>query len=321
MAGHAGAPHGVGELSPDALAERIAGRLHLAPRFRQVVVPAPLGEPLWVDDPEFALSRHLTVRELGDPKGLEQLASEFFSEQLDRSGPLWKISIVPRAGPGRAAVLGKIHHAMVDGIAAVELGTLLFDLAPTATPPDAVAWEPAAAESPLRLAVDAVADGAIEQFRAARRVVAMGLTPRRTMRVAETMRRAALSAAEDVIRPAPDSFLNAPITPRRTLVAESVPLSRLLQIKEAQGVKLNDVVLAAVAGALRRYAALADEEARPLRAMVPVNVRAPADSPAEGNRITFAFVDLPVDEPDAGRRLALVGEAHAGAQVIWTDRR
>ena len=86
--------------------------------------------------------------------------------------------MVPRAGRGRrGAILGKVHHAMVDGIAAVELGMLLFDLAPDAALPEPVDWEPEPAAGPLRLAVDAVADSAVEQFRAARRVAAMGMTP------------------------------------------------------------------------------------------------------------------------------------------------
>jgi diacylglycerol O-acyltransferase len=300
-------PDGVPELAPDALAERIAARLHLAPRFRQLVVPAPLGEPLWADDPDFRPDRHLTIeRPVRGRRALERLAGEFFSEQLHRSRPLWQIAVVPRAGPGRAAILGKVHHAMVDGIAAVELGTLLFDLAPDAALPEPVDWEPEPAEGAMRIAVDAVADSAIEQFRAARRVAGMGLAPRRTLRVAETMRRAALSIAEDVIRPAVPSFVNSTIGARRGLVTECVPLSRLERIKQSRGVKLNDVVLTVVAGALRRYAAVAGAEAEPLRAMVPVSVRASADALADGNRITFAFVDLPLEEPDAGRRLALV---------------
>lgn len=302
-------PHGVRELDPDALAERIAGRLHLAPRFRQLVAPAPLGEPVWADDPDFRLDRHVTVapvREVADRRALELLASEFFSVQLDRAHPLWRLVVIPRAGPGTAAVLGKVHHAMVDGIAAVELGTLLFDLAPDAALPEPVDWEPEPAGAPLRLAVDAVADSAVEQFRTARRMASLGLAPRRTMRVAETMRRAALSVAEDVIRPAPPSFINKEITPNRALITESVELDRLIKIKEARGVKLNDVVLAVVAGALRRFAAALGEEATPLRAMVPVSVRSADDAPAEGNRITFAFVDLPLEEPDAARRLAIV---------------
>ncbi|HEY8001485.1 MAG TPA: wax ester/triacylglycerol synthase family O-acyltransferase [Solirubrobacterales bacterium] len=303
-------PDGVGELDPDMLAERIAARLHLAPRFRQLVAPAPLGEPIWVDDPAFRLDRHVIV-EPGPVRGrreLERLAGSFLSQQLDRGMPLWQIVVIPRAGPGRAAVLGKVHHAMVDGIAAVELGTLLFDLAPDAALPEPGDWEPEPVEGPLRIAVDAVADGALEQFRAARRVASLGIRPRSTLRVAETMRRAALSLAEDVIRPAPGSFVNAHIGPRRALITEQVSLARLERIKRARDAKLNDVVLAVVSGALRRYAGLIDTDPQPLRAMVPVSVRAPADSPAEGNRITFAFVDLPLDEPDAARRLAIASE-------------
>jgi diacylglycerol O-acyltransferase len=317
-------PDGVRELAPDALAERIAARLHLAPRFRQLVVPAPLGEPLWADDPEFRPDRHLTLEApVRGRLALEALAGEFFSEQLDRSRPLWRIAVVPRAGPGRAAVLGKVHHAMVDGIAAVELGTLLFDLAPDAALPEPVDWEPEPAEAPLRIAVDAVADSALEQFRAARRVATLGLAPRRTLRVAETMRRAALSIAEDVVRPAAPSFVNAIIGPRRGLVTECVPLARLQRIKAARGVKLNDVVLAAVAGTLRRFAALGGAEPELVRAMVPVSVRASADAPADGNRITFAFVDLPLSEPDAGRRLAIVRarteELKASGRIAGSD--
>jgi diacylglycerol O-acyltransferase len=310
-------PDGVGELDPDALAERIAARLHLAPRFRQLVAPAPLGEPIWVDDPAFRLDRHVIV-EPGPVRGrreLERLAGSFLSQQLDRGKPLWQIVVIPRAGPGRAAVLGKVHHAMVDGIAAVELGTLLFDLAPDAALPEPGDWEPEPVEGPLRIAVDAVADGALEQFRAARRVASLGIRPRSTLRVAETMRRAALSLAEDVIRPAPDSFVNAGIGPRRALITERVSLPRLERIKRAQDAKLNDVVLAVVSGALRRYAGLIDTDPQPLRAMVPVSVRAPADSPAEGNRITFAFVDLPLDEPDATRRLAIACERTRGSSA------
>jgi len=301
-------PAGVRELDPDKLAERIAARLHLAPRFRQRVAPAPLGEPMWVDHPGFRLDDHVSV-ERAPARGrrdLERLAGSFLSRQLDRGKPLWQIVVVPRAGPGRAAVFGKVHHAMVDGIAAVELGTLLFDLAPDAALPEADDWEPEPLEAPLRLVVDAVADGALEQFRAARRLASMGIRPRSTLRVAETMRRAALSLAEDVIRPAPPSFVNGEIGPRRALVTERVSLQRFERIKRARGVKLNDVVLAVVTGALRRFAALAEVEPEPLRAMVPVSVRAGADTAAEGNRITFAFIDLPLDEPDAGRRLATI---------------
>ncbi|HEX6945109.1 MAG TPA: wax ester/triacylglycerol synthase family O-acyltransferase [Casimicrobiaceae bacterium] len=318
-------PDGVRELDPAKLSQRIAARLHLAPRFRQLVSPAPFGEPIWVDDPAFRLDRHVTVapEPVRGRRDLERLAGSFLSRQLDRRRPLWQIVVVPRAGQRRAAVLGKVHHAMVDGIAAVELGTLLFDLAPDAAPPEPAGWEPEPAGAPLRIAADALADSALEQFRAARRVAAMGLRPRSSLRVAETMRRAALSLAEDMVRPAVPSFVNAEIGPRRALVTERVSLARLERIKRARDAKLNDVVLAVVAGALRQYADVAGADPAPLRAMVPVSVRATGDTPAEGNRITFAFVDLPLDEPDPARQLALVcertGELKRSGRIAGSD--
>ena len=294
-------------LDAAVLAERIAARLHLTPRFRQRLATAPVGEPAWVDDPGFDLERHVVLHN-GDPPSraeLDDRAGEFFSRQLDRSRPLWQISVVPKlAGERRAALFGKVHHAMVDGVAAVELGTLLFDLAPDAALPEAADWQPERTPGPLELAAESVVDGAVEQFRTARRLASLGLAPRRSLRVAETLRRAALQVAEDVVRPAPPSFLNPPIGPRRALCTVQVGFDRLARIKAKRGVKLNDVVLAVVAGALRRFAVAHGEEPEPLRAMVPVSVR--RDGDAAGNRITFAFLDLPLDEPRPLRRLSVV---------------
>jgi WS/DGAT/MGAT family acyltransferase len=292
----------------DALIQSIGARLHLAPRFRQRVVGAPLGfgEAMWKDDPDFDLRGHVSVLDERQPlnaAGLQRLAGSFFSEQLDRSRPLWQIALVPQLRGGRAAVLGKVHHAMVDGIAAVELGMVLFDLDPAAETPQALEWSPDAGHGGLRLAVESVADGALEQFRTARRAAAVGLSPRRTLRVADTMRRAALSLAEDALRPAPPSYLNVDIGPRRTVVTHRMAMKRLVALKSRCGVKLNDVALTVVAGALRRLAARRGEEKTDLRVMVPVSVRSAEAADAGGNRITFAFVELPVAEPDPYRRL------------------
>jgi len=318
-------PPDVERLDPEALADRVAARLHLAPRFRQRVRSAPLGEPVWADDPRFRLERHLLEHDgtkVAGDGALSRIAGEFLTQPLDRSQPLWKILVVPRAGAGRAAVLGKVHHAMVDGLAAVELGMLLFDLAPDAALPEPADWTPEPANPPLRLAVDSVADGALEQFRMARRVAAMGLAPERGLRLGDTMRRAALSLAEDVIRPAPPSFLNPPIGPKRALVIRRLPLARFLRLKETRGVKLNDILLAVVAGALRRLTPLLEAEPLPLRTMIPVSVRVSQEAHAS-NRITFAFVDLPLDEPNAVARLdrihAQTSELKRSGRIAGSD--
>lgn len=301
-------PEGADALNVELLRARVASRLHHTPRFRQRVQAAPLGEPFLRDDPDFELANHVTVarRRVMSRRELRETADAFLSEQLDRERPLWEIRVVPRVGQRRAAIIGKVHHALVDGVAAVELGTLLFDADPGADGDDPRPWRPEPVPSPARFALDVVADSAVEQFRAARRMVGLGLSPRRTMRAAETMRRAALSLAEEVIQPAPDSFINRPIGRERALLTRSIPIRRLERIKLPLGLKLNDVVLAVMTGALRRFAALADDEPQSLRAMVPVNVRGSADQPAEGNRIAFGFVDLPVDERDPLRRVKLI---------------
>jgi diacylglycerol O-acyltransferase / wax synthase len=264
-----------------------------------------VAEPVWSDDPFFDIAEH--VREAPPGARLQEIADDFLSRPLDRGRPLWEILVVPRigaSGPPRAALLGKVHHAMVDGIAAVELGMLLFDVAAEPESAEPVGWTPAPADGTMRLAAEAVVDTALTQFRAAGRAFALGRSPARTVRVADTLRRAALSLAEDTIRPAPDSAYNVAIGPRRTLVPHAVSLPRLLALKETFGVTLNDVVLATCAGALRRFAQRRGEEPADLRIMVPVNVRDRSDAAsATGNDITFAFVELPVALPTARERL------------------
>jgi WS/DGAT/MGAT family acyltransferase len=233
---------------------------------------------------------------------LRRVTDDFLSRQLPRNRPLWELLVVPQVERDRAAIVGKVHHAMVDGLAAVELGLLLFDAAPDSAPVAAAEWKPAPGDGPLRLLLDSLADSALEQFRAARGMAALGLSPGEARRVAGTVRRAALSLADDALRPAPPSYLNVPIGPRRTLVKHRVPIHRAERLKQHYGVSLNDVILAIAAGALRRLAVALSEPPEHLRVMIPVSVRRADDADADGNRITFAFIELPVAERDpAGR--------------------
>jgi WS/DGAT/MGAT family acyltransferase len=283
-------------LDVDDLRDVIAGRLHNAPRFRQKVTPAPLGaEPVWEDDPRFRLADH--VRELPVTfagMGLRRLTDEFFSRPLRRDRPLWEIVLVPQVAGGRAVLLGKIHHAMVDGVGAVELGMLLFDLEPDAEPLLPVPWRAEPSAGPVRLALDALVDTVRMPIDIATKALALTRSPSRVLGALDALRRTATSVAGDLRAPAPDSYLNPEIGPRRTLVTHRVDLDRLLQAKDRAGVKLNDVVLAVCAGALRRFALDRGEQPIDLRVMVPVNVRRPGEEGAAGNRITFGFIELPI---------------------------
>jgi diacylglycerol O-acyltransferase len=318
------------ELAPGArrldvagLRARIEARLDAIPRFRQKVVRVPLGlaEPVWADDDAFDLEWHVRVARLdpAEPPGgahVRGLVDDFLGRPLDRSRPLWELLVVPGLAGGHALIAGKVHHAMVDGLAAVQLGMLLFDVDPDAPAGAARPAELRPAAPGLRLAADAAVDLAIDQLRLARSTVRLGLSPRQGARLADAARKAALGLAEDALAPAPRSYLNAEITARRALVPARLELERLRRVKDAARVKLNDVVLALVAGALRAHAGERGERPGPLRAMVPVSVRRPGDE--GGNRIVFGFVDLPSAFAPSSVRLRAV--RHEMQQLKHSDR-
>jgi WS/DGAT/MGAT family acyltransferase len=130
--------------------DTLRGRLHLVPRYRQrlTVPPAGTGRPLWVDDASFSLEYHVRHTALPEPGSEEQLlllAGRIFSQQLDRSKPLWEVWMVEGLESGGFALITKTHHALIDGIAGVDIAQVMFDLGPVPTevPHPEEAWEPA----------------------------------------------------------------------------------------------------------------------------------------------------------------------------------
>jgi diacylglycerol O-acyltransferase / wax synthase len=296
----------------------VASRLERTPRFRRRLAwpPPGLGEPFWVDDPSFDVARHVGL--LGEPdeelddRRFAELCDGFLSTPLDRRLPLWRIELAPRLSGGRCGMVAKMHHALVDGKSAVEVATLLFDVAPDAPAQLPRDWRPAAEPSSARLALEALAGGAGEPVRAARRVARLAGSPLHGgRRVAGTLRGAALAVGGDLLRAAPPSRLNAAIGPGRTLVRHSTRIQEVLRVKRATGATLNDVCLAAVAGALRELALARGEHPRPLKTMVPVSLRGDAERAALGNRISLVFVDLPLHLSTPRARLEQVRRATA----------
>jgi diacylglycerol O-acyltransferase len=316
-----------------ALREAVASRLRRTPRFRRRLAfpPQGMGEPFWVDDHEFDITRHVVplgrVRETIDDARFAELCDEALSEPLNRRQPLWRIYLAPRLEGGRCGIIAKLHHALVDGKSAVEVALLLFDATPEIIAPQPSDWRPAAPPSRTRLAMDALAGGAGESLRAARGMARMAGSPiAGGARVTGTLRRAAMSVGEDLLRPAPSSFLNVPIGPRRTLVRHRAPMDELRSVKESAGVTLNDVCLAVVAGAMRELAITRGQEPRPLKAMVPVSMRTDPERDTLGNRISLVFVELPVELRSPRARLERIHAAtdsfkrngrHAGAQAVY----
>jgi diacylglycerol O-acyltransferase / wax synthase len=289
----------------DDLFEHLEGRLSRGRRFRQRLVSVPLGlnAPLWIDDERFDATRHIVRAE---SSSLTEAIDDCMSRQLDRARPLWQICVADRLDDGRIGVVGKAHHCMVDGIAAVELAALLLDLTPDPEPEPPDGWLPAPSPAALsRLAVG-VLDQVRGDFELLRLPARVAASPRRAIGMAAKGLGAARAAAS-MLRPAhPVPPLNAPISPLRHLATARRPLEDLRTIKSRFGTTVNDVVLAASAGGVRRLLEQRAESPGPLKTMVPVNVRAPEEGGAAGNRISFMFVDLPCDEPDPVRRLETI---------------
>ena len=295
---------------------QVASRLGSAPRFRMrlAFTPGGFAAPVWVDAEGFDLRRHVVA--LSDANEtlargeFDARADAVLSRPLDRTHPLWEIHLAPRLEDGSVGLVMKIHHAMVDGKSALAVALLLLDLDPDAPEPTLPAepWAGDPAPGPARLAVEALVESGAEPLRALGRAArAAGSPPR----LGGTLRRAALAVGEDVARSAPSSFLNPPIGPRRTLVGHTVPVRRLLDVREAWGGSLNDVGLTVVAGALRQLALLRRVAPAPIKVMVPVSRRGEAEAAAMGNRIAFVFITLPVHLRDPLARLAAIRDETA----------
>jgi len=286
----------------EELRDHVRSRLPRAPRYRQKLRAVPLGlnAPVWVDDPDFDLARHLAR---ADSERLSEIVDACMSEPLPRDRPLWQMWIAPRLEDGRIALVGKAHHCMVDGIAAVQLGSLLLDPTPDSPPCEREQWRPAAAPGRLELLARGVADLARDELRLASIPARIVASPRRAAEAVGHSRRA-LAALVDAIRPARFvEALNPPISPRRHLGYLGRPLEDLLRIKQRLGVTLNDVVLAVATSGVRAFMAERGDRPVNVKAMVPVSVRAEDEGDALGNRISFMFVDLPCEEPDPLRRV------------------
>ena len=289
------------------LRDHIAGRLDRAPRYRQRLAEVPLGvsDPVWVDDSDFDIAHHVRRARSGN---LRDVADSAMSTPLDRSRALWELWIADRLEDGRVGLVGKAHHCMVDGLAAVEFATLLLDPSPEPPPPEPDAWCPSDPPGDLQLVAEAATDRLRRTARLARAPLELVRSPGRLLGLLGTGVRAA-RAARHSFAPAPPSVLNPPISPGRHLAQQQRPLAEVREVKDRYRASVNDVVLAAAAGGVRRFLQRRRQDPIPLKAMVPVSVRGGDGAGELGNRISFVFIDLPCDEPRPVARLRRVKSA------------
>ena len=310
-------PKGAGEFDYEALVELVSRRISLVQRYRQKVrgVPGKLANPVWVDDEDFDITYHVRRSALPRPGSLDQLrelVGRVQSRQLDRNRPLWEIYLVEGLADGRFAIITKTHHAMVDGISAIDIGTLILDATTTPREIPDDGWIPRREPSSVSLVVNALTDSlrrptqVIDTIRgevADVRAIGARVTGAAT---------GLLAAARTSLRPAPDSPLNARIGEQRRYGMAATDLDDYKRVRKSHGGTVNDVVLATVAGALRVWLLTRGESVTPatsVRAMVPVSVRTEDQTGGLGNRVSAMFVDLPVGEPSPVVRLHQVSYA------------
>jgi diacylglycerol O-acyltransferase / wax synthase len=307
--------------SMDEFLEQIRRRLHVVPRYRHKLAHTALdsGRPVWIDDPDFSLEYHVRHTALPAPGSwgqLQDLTARIFSQQLDRSKPLWEMWLIEGLEENRFALITKTHHSLIDGIAGVDLATVLFDLSPDPPPlpTSGRPWQPHPEPGTAQLlaaglqgAVKAgitLAEGAMDALAHPERALAKA-------------REAAEGVGEIIwagLNPAPETPLNVPIGPHRRFVGITARLDELKTVKNAFGGTVNDVVLAVVAGALRSFLI---SRGRPtagveMRALVPVSVRTEDERGGSGNRIVVMRGPLPVYISDPLNRLRFVSGAMDG---------
>ena len=287
----------------DDLVEGIEARLHLVPRYRQrlAFVPLAQGRPRWVDDPHLNLHyhvRHTSLPEPGSEEQLRQLAGRVFSQPLDRDKPLWEIWLVEGLEGDRFALLSKTHHALVDGIAGVDLLTVLFDTQPEpVVPPDrGPRWLPRPMPGRSQLLAEALVERATVPMEVGRSVRALARRPRK-IAVAAGRQLVGLGAlAWAGLAPAPPSPYNTPIGPHRRFAFVRASLADVKAMKDELDGTVNDVVLTIVTGALGRHMRRRglDTTDTELRAMVPVSVRGDDGRGETGNQVAAVMAPLPV---------------------------
>lgn len=304
-------------LDYDRLVELIGQRISLVPRYRQRIryIPARLANPVWVDDAEFDVTYHVRRSALpkpGNDTQLLELVGRLMARRLDRTRPLWEIYLVEGLSKGRVAIITKTHHAMVDGVSAIDIGQVILDVSPTPRHIDKVPWNPQPAPSILGLVTDAVGDYVrrpaelLETIRADLSDITS--TAQRMLGIVEGV----AATARIVARPAPGSPLNVPIGAQRRFGIARTTLADYKLIRAKHKCTINDVVLGVVAGALRAWLLSRGEAVRgetEIRAMVPVSVRGEGTTGSMGNQVASMFVDLPVGEPNPGVRLSQIAYA------------
>jgi len=291
-----------------AVRDLVASRLDLIPRFRRRLQSVPFGQgrPVWVDDSNFDIAYHVRLTALPSPGTREQLltlCSRVQAGLLDRSRPLWELWFVEGLEGGHVGLIQKTHHALVDGVSGVDVATVLLDFSPEPPAVEPSGWEPSRPPGGPGLLADSLVERATQPAELGRYVRGVLRRPREGLRKAGELARSFTTILDRHLF-APHTSLNARVGRNRRLEALRVRLDDVKAVRRAIGGTVNDVVLAAVTGALRRYFEGRGDpvDGLVLRALCPVSVREDDERLGLGNRVSAMIVPLPVGIADPGAR-------------------
>ncbi|MEM8909859.1 MAG: wax ester/triacylglycerol synthase family O-acyltransferase, partial [Bacteroidota bacterium] len=284
-------------------------------RKRLVYVPMSIDYPYWVDDPHFDINMHLSHIALPRPGGWSQLretAARIFSEPLDQSRPLWSFTFVegldniPQVPAGSVAVISKVHHVAIDGVAGAGILSLLFDFTPEEKPiPAPKPYQPEPLPNELSMVLKSTISFAEKPLKFPK-LISEALTASFKAGMLTRVKRLELPTAPFT---APTSPLNGIISSRRKWNTAILSLDRVKALKKVMETTLNDVLLAICAGALRRYLLEKDQLPRkPLVGMVPISTRTTGEENEDGNQISSMLVQLATNIADPIERLEVIHE-------------
>ena len=288
--------------------DAIESVLHWLPRYRQRLDWTPIERwPIWVDDRAFDLGyhiRHISLPRPGTLDQLKELVGRIFSRQLDRGHPLWEIWVIEGLLEGEQfAVLNKVHHCMMDGSAGADVTQILMSPSPRTEPSEPLPYMPRAIPTPSTLALESLGLGIQRPLGALRRVFRSALSDRaKSEELVDGSRRNQVlrEMLEYALRPASRTPINGKLGPHRHLEWMTMPMDHVAEVRKALDCTINDVVLATVTEAMRRYLFRRRIDTRKLdfRVAAPVNVRGEGHDRQHGNHVSTWIVPLPLDTDD-----------------------
>ena len=291
-----------GGIDIDRLSRYTEAALDSIPRYRQRIEWIPgFGHPVWVDDERFDMHFHLRHTRLplpGEERTLKRLVGRLFSQHLDRSRPLWEFWVVEGIENDTFALVIKVHHCMVDGVAGVQLLEALLQVSPNATEREPHPWKARPAPTRAQLVLDETNH----------RIDGLRKLSHYMPRVRENFQGLS-SVLRSGMKPAPKTpFTEHDISPYRRFDWTSFELNEVKAIKKSLGGTINDVVVATTTGAVRRFLLRRGTNVDAMegfRTVLPVNTRK-SGGLSVGNHVAMLLADLPVSDPDPLERLRKV---------------